>query len=89
MPNSIPSTVSDTLVETEYAYGSAQKRRENFKTLVEFLDKWKHNPNNLDSNNGVSNCFKVAERFCNLNFQYGYVSRKDICEQALMKVGLL
>ncbi len=82
MPNSVPTIGTEMLVR-EYAYGSAQKRRENLSALVEFLAKWKQQNPNPD------NCFKVAERFCNLNFQYGYVSRKDIVEQALMKVGLL
>lgn len=82
MPNSEVSTVSDMLV-SEYAYGSRQKRMENFNALVEFLQKWKK------TNPDLNTCQLVAERFCNLNFQYGYVSRNDICQQALMKVNLL
>ena len=64
-----------------YPYGSRQKRMENFNALVEFLKKWKEN------NKG--NPVKVAERFCDMNFQYGYVTKKDITEQALMKVNLI
>jgi len=82
MPNSEPKLVGATLV-VEYAYGSRQKRMENFVALVDFLEKWqKTNPN-------LEKAQQVAERFCNMNFQYGYVSRNDICEQALMKVNLL
>ena len=82
MPNSEPSIVSDMLVP-EYAFGSRQKRMENFNLLVEFLQKWKKTDPDL------RNSRNVAGRFCNVNFQYGYVSRNDICEQALMKVNLL
>jgi hypothetical protein len=65
-----------------YPYGSRQKRMENFNALVEFLKKWKEN-------NEGKNPVKVAERFCDMNFQYGYVTKKDITEQALMKVNLI
>ena len=83
MPNSEPRTVSDTLAGPELRYGSRQKRMENFNALVEFLEKWKKTNPDLDKSQ------QIAERFCNLNFQYGYVSRNDIVEQALMKVNLL
>ena len=76
MPNSEP-------VLAEYAYGSRQKRIENFNALVEFLETWKKTKPDLN------NSRQVAERFCNMNFQYGYVSRNDIVQQALMKVRLL
>lgn len=64
-------------------YGSRQKRIENFNALVEFLEAWKKSTEELEK------AQTVAERFCNLNFQYGYVSRNDIILQALMKVGLI
>jgi hypothetical protein len=67
-----------------YPYGSRQKRMENFEALVEFLTKWKKQAD-LTKTNPV----KVAERFCDVNFQYGYVTKKDITEQALMKVNLI
>ena len=83
MPNSEPIQ--------EYAYGSRQKRMENFTALVEFLEKWKASVGNVKNTNAknLDNASQVAERFCNVNFQYGYVSRNDICQQALMKVNLL
>ena len=69
-----------------YPYGSRQKRMENFEALVNFLQKWKaSHESDLDRTNPV----KVAERFCDTNFQYGYVTKKDITEQALMKVNLI
>ena len=76
MPNSEPTLV-------RYAYGSRQKRMENFNALVEFLITWKKTNPDLNTSQ------QVAERFCNMNFQYGYVSRNDIIQQALMKVSLL
>ena len=78
MPNLEPTTE-----KTEYAYGSRQKRIENFNALVEFLEAWKKTTEEHDKSQAV------AERFCNLNFQYGYVSRNDIVQQALMKANLL
>jgi len=80
---SVPN-LEPTLEKTEYAYGSRQKRIENFNALVEFLENWKKS-----TDCEFEKCQLVAERFCNLNFQYGYVSRNDICQQALMKVGLI
>lgn len=78
MPNSEPNACG-------YAVGSRQKRMENFNALVDFLREWKKSPKNLQ------NCFPhiVAERFCDVNFQYGHVTKKDIVEQALMKLNLL
>ena len=76
MPNSEPTLVG-------YAYGSRQKRMENFNALVEFLITWKK------TNPDLKKSQVIAERFCNVNFQYGYVSRNDIVQQALMKVNLL
>jgi hypothetical protein len=73
-----------TIEKTEYAYGSRQKRIENFNALVKFLEDWKKSPN-CDFNQAQI----VAERFCNMNFQYGFVSRNDIVQQALMKAGLI
>jgi Fe-S cluster assembly ATPase SufC len=81
MPNSEPNT----LEVSEYAYGSRQKRIENFNALVKFLETWK----NSTEDPPLEKAQAVAERFCNLNFQYGYVSRNDICQQALMKCGLI
>ena len=78
MPNLEP-----TIEKTEYAYGSRQKRIENFNALVKFLETWKKSTEELEK------AQVIAERFCNLNFQYGYVSRNDIVQQALMKVGLI
>ena len=78
MPNSEP-----VLDVPEYAYGSAQKRSENLNALVDFLKKWKK------TNPDLSQSRKVADRFCCMNFQYGYVSRNDICQHALMIVNLL
>ena len=91
MPNSEPSIVAklrNPLTKTNvllglWKYGSRQKRMENFNALVEFLETWKKTNPNLDKSQ------EVAERFCNMNFQYGYVSRNDIVMQALMKVNLL
>ena len=77
MPNLEPT------IEKEYAYGSRQKRIENFNALVGFLETWKKSTEELEKAQAV------AERFCNMNFQYGYVSRNDIVQQALMKVGLI
>ena len=82
MPNSEPSTVSDTLVPG-YAYGSRQKRMENFNALVEFLEKWKKTNPDFDKSQ------QIAERFCNVHMHYGYVTRQDICQQALMKCDLI
>lgn len=69
-----------------YPYGSRQKRVENFEALVNFLLKWKASQ---EFEKAGQNAVKVAERFCDMNFQYGYVTKKDITEQALMKVNLL
>ena len=77
MPNSEPNAI-------EYAVGSRQKRMQNLQLLVEFLTNWKES-----SSFNPSNQNKIAERFCDVNFQYGHVTKKDICEQALMKVDLL
>ena len=91
MPNLEPTgqTFQNMKTEkTEYAYGSRQKRIENFNALVEFLEVWK----DRSLENGTYSDEKAqatAERFCNMNFQYGYVSRNDIVQQAIMKVGLL
>lgn len=76
MPNSEPKI---------YPYGSRQKRMENLEALVNFLQKWKKTQSDVNSIDGV----KVAERFCDMNFQYGHVTKKDITEQALMKVNLI
>ena len=72
----------------EYPYGSRQKRMQNFEALVKFLQTWKElqNKQNMETD---EICVKVAERFCDLNFQYGHVTKKDITEQALMKVNLI
>ena len=72
-----------------YRYGSRQKRIENFNALVEFLEKWKANEAEKPQEECGVDAVIIAERFCNLNFQYGYVSRNDIVEQALMKTGLI
>ena len=77
MPSSEPSAI-------EYAVGSRQKRMDNFAQLVEFLQHWKKSDSFRASQQN-----KVAERFCDMNFQYGHVTKKDIVEQALMKVNLL
>jgi len=77
MPNSEPNAFG-------YAVGTRQKRMENFNQLVEFLKNWKKSPNFKPSQQN-----KFAERFCDVNFQYGYATKKDIVEQALMKVNLL
>ena len=78
MPNLEPS-----IEKTEFPYGSRQRREMNFNALVEFIETWKKTTNDL------SKAQVIAERFCNLNFQYGYVSRNDIIQQALMKEGLI
>ena len=78
MPNLEPS-----IEKTEFPYGSRQRREMNFNALVEFIETWKKTTNDL------SKAQVIAERFCNLNFQYGYVSRNEIIQQALMKVGLI
>jgi hypothetical protein len=76
VPNSEPKV---------YPYGSRQKRIENFNALVEFLNTWK----NKDPEPDFNKSRQVAERFCDMKFQYGYVTKKDITEQALMKVNLI
>lgn len=58
---------------------------QNFEALVKFLQKWKEMQKNPRWVEGI----KVAERFCDMNFQYGHVTKKDITEQALMKVNLI
>jgi len=71
-----------------YPYGSRQKRMENFEALVNFLQKWKESQQKC--NKETENiCVAIAERFCDMNFQYGHVTKKDITEQALMKVNLI
>lgn len=72
----------------EARMGSRQKRMANFNALVEFLQKWKEaqEKDNFATSVGA---VRVAERFCDVNFQYGHVTKKDITEQALMKVNLL
>ena len=76
MPNSEPML-------RIFPYGSRQKRMENFKALVEFLEKWKKTNPDLDKSQ------QIAERFCNVHMHYGYVTRNDIVEQALMKCDLI
>jgi hypothetical protein len=76
------------LEPVNYPYGSRQKRIENFNALVEFLKEWKESQKKVDGNTDDI-CVKVAERFCDMNFQYGHVTKKDITEQALMKVNLI
>ena len=86
MPNLEPKIrfALDKQIEPKiYPYGSRQKRMENFNALVKFLEVWKKSTEEYEKAQAV------AERFCNLNFQYGYVSRNDIVQQALMKVGLI
>ena len=80
MPNSEPKV---------YPYGSRQKRMENFEALVNFLRKWKASQEKVCEGKVITNPVKIAERFCDMNFQYGYVTKKDITEQALMKVNLI
>jgi len=77
MPNSEPAIY--------VKYGSRQKRMDNFTELVNFLHDWKKSQTEPSLIQGV----KVAERFCDVHFQYGHVSKKDITQQALMKVDLL
>ena len=72
----------------EYPYGSRKKRMQTFEALVKFLQTWKESQNKQGKNTDEI-CVKVAERFCNMNFQYGNVTKKDITEQALMKVNLI
>ena len=64
------------------SYGSRQKRIENFEALVNFLLQWKKNEQKGSAE-------KTAHRFCDMHFQYGTVTKKDITQQALMTVGLL
>ena len=82
MPNSEPSTEGVTI---DVKYGSRQKRMDNFTELVKFLREWKKSQTEPSLLQGV----KLAERFCDVHFQYGHVTKKDITEQALMKVNLL
>ncbi len=72
----------------KYPYGSRQRRMQNLEALVNFLETWKESQKK-SVNTNLNNCVKVAERFCDMNFQYGYVTKKDITEQALMKVNLI
>jgi len=72
----------------EYPYGSRQKRMQNLELLVNFLQTWKESQIKQEKNTDDI-CVKVAERFCDMNFQYGQVTKKDITEQALMKVNLI
>ena len=80
MPNLEPTSVT-----IDVKYGSRQKRMENFTELVNFLHEWKKSQTEPNFIEGV----KVAERFCDVHFQYGHVTKKDITEQALMKVNLI
>tara|TARA_Y100000310_G_scaffold229753_1_gene232175 strand:- start:215 stop:403 length:189 start_codon:yes stop_codon:yes gene_type:complete len=61
---------------------------ENFNALVKFLQNWKESQQK-DGKDIPDNYVAIAERFCDMNFQYGYVTKKDITEQALMKVNLI
>jgi len=81
MPNSEPTTEG----QGSQKYGSRQKRMDNFTELVNFLHEWKTTQTTPSLIQGV----KIAERFCDVHFQYGHVSKKDITQQALMKVNLL
>ena len=87
MPNLEP--ISDAQHRfVEYPYGSRQKRMQNLELLVNFLQTWKESQIKQEKNTDDI-CVKVAERFCDMNFQYGHVTKKDITEQALMKVNLI
>ncbi len=81
MPNSEPTESLQNYVK----YGSRQKRMDNFTRLVNFLHAWKKSQTDPSLIQGI----RVAERFCDVHFQYGHVSKKDITQQALMKVNLL
>lgn len=86
MPNSEPSATALTEdVTIDVKYGSRQKRMENFNELVNFLHEWKQSQTQPSLIQGI----KIAERFCDVHFQYGHVSKKDITQQALMKVNML
>ena len=87
MPNSEPNPNAQHRF-VEYSYGSRQKRMENFNALVEFLQEWKAS-NIKTSGNIPQNFVQIAERFVDSHFQYGHVTKKDITEQALMKVNLI
>ena len=83
MPNSEPSAI-------EYAVGSRQKRMDNFYELVNFLHAWKNGYlRKMQVEPSLLQSIKAAERYCDVHFQYGHVSKKDITQQALMKVNLL
>jgi hypothetical protein len=87
VPNSEPNPNAQHRF-VDYPYGSRQKRMQNFDALVEFLEKWKQSMQKC--NKETENiCVAIAERFCDMNFQYGHVTKKDITEQALMKVNLI
>ncbi len=89
--NSVPNLEPNPNAQhrfVEYPYGSRQKRMQNFNALVEFLEKWKKSQAELHKET-ESICVAIAERFCDMNFQYGHVTKKDITEQALMKVNLI
>ena len=87
VPNLVPNPNAQHRF-VEYPYGSRQKRMQNFDALVEFLEKWKKSQAELHKET-ESICVAIAERFCDMNFQYGHVTKKDITEQALMKVNLI
>ena len=89
MPNLEPSIDPNAQHRfIEYPYGSRQKRMQNFEALVDFLQKWKESQQKVNAETDDI-CVKVAERFCDANFQYGHVTKKDITIQALMKVNLI
>jgi len=80
MPNSEPSTQE----LRQYLNGSRQKRAENLQKLVDFLQKWKTS-GGMETNTTPD---EIATRFCHKNFDYGYVTRRDIVEHALIKSDL-
>ena len=62
-----------------FKVGSRQRREENLRQIVSFLESLKKT-----TSHSATEWRKLAERFSNTHFQYGYVTRKDITEQALI-----
>jgi hypothetical protein len=70
-------------LEPAFKVGSRQRREENLRQIVSFLESVKKTTSHSENE-----WRKVAERFSDTHFQYGYVTRKDISEQALILTNL-
>ena len=86
MPNLEPNPNAQHRFVEYPKVGSRQKREENLAALINFLQEWRVNAGD-QIENGIA--IKVAERFCDMNFKYGYATKKDITEQALIHCDLM